>query len=113
MKVVSLDNVTLNTSGTSLWSDCESLDVRIIGLGLTNRSTLKVFFDLDDWDTEHQGYIYTDIGFKEDFKRLLNNMNLPNNVDYSEYADQGDSFVTFEVDKNFSEKFNKMFDSLD
>jgi hypothetical protein len=66
---------------------------------------LRVFFDLDTWDTNTDGLIYTDKKFLSDVETNFIHMGLnieDGDITYSEMGMQGANFVSFDLSDNFA-----------
>jgi len=101
-------NATLHTNGNGLWSS-KARAVRITELRVIDFSydgeaygELRVRFDKNDWDCEHDGDIYTDPLFKKELKEWLTANGFDaKGVGYSEYGMQGNSYVSLDVGPEF------------
>jgi hypothetical protein len=121
-------NVVLNTGGGGYWSNTKTA-VRItdIKLGIGTQwddedrifGELRVYFDIDTWDVNKLGLIYTDRQFEKELREFLNQQGLPGkDVSYSEQGMQGDDYVSCDAGTEFYRawmakfgiEFNKMVD---
>jgi hypothetical protein len=100
-------NMTLNTSGDSLWSDAAK-EVKVVGIALAYISDdkefgeLRVYFDTATWDVDTDGLIYTDSGFEAELKtRLALAGYNAEDVYYSEQGMQGRDFVSLDCEGTF------------
>lgn len=94
------ENIT--TSGTGYWSD-KVKTVRCIGYSVpyTNEGNdfgeLRVYFDMETWDVDEDGLIYTDDAFLAAIRLAFD----CNGIDYSEQGMQGTNYVSFDVGAEF------------
>jgi len=104
-------NVVLNTGGGGYWSNTKTA-VRITDIKLGGGTQwegedrifgeLRVYFDIDTWDVEKLGLIYTDRQFIKELREFLNAQGLPGkDVDYSEQGMQGDDYVSLDAGTEF------------
>ena len=102
---------TIKTSGQGLWSRVKT-SVKVLSLDLfvyTDMDTgeedygeLRVHFDIDTWNTQLDGLIYTDRGFIESLQKQLDKVGLAGfNVGYSEQGMQGNDYVSLDVGSEF------------
>lgn len=97
---------TIKTSGTSLWSKSKVIkDVKIIGLTFDSEfSTADVYFDLDTWNVETDGLIYTDEIFMQELRTFLSGNPATKDIanwsraEYSEQGLQGANYINLDVD---------------
>jgi hypothetical protein len=71
---------------------------------------LRVYFDIDTWDVNELGLIYTDGQFMGELRALLKAHGLPgDDVSYSEQGMQGDDYVSCDVGTKFYTAWMKKF----
>ena len=103
--------VIFNTSGTGYWSGAEKA-VTIVDIKLGGGTQwegeadifgeLRVYFDIDTWDVETDGLIYTDRLFIKQLQKFLTAHGLPgDDVCYSEQGMQGDDYVSLDAGTEF------------
>jgi len=102
-------NFTIPTNGTGYWSDVVK-EVKVIKLALDfdepNFGELRVYFDPNTWNNEHDGLIYTDELFIDDLRGVLDVTGFDDSdVSYSEQGMQGDDYVSFDVGESFIESW--------
>lgn len=69
---------------------------------------LMVKFDLETWNTDKHGYIYTDDGFIAELKDFLTRAQYDvSDLGYSEQGMQGDDYVSLDVGPKFIASWNK------
>ena len=113
-----MDRVVFNTAGDGYWSRVINAQVRItdMRLGYVNDERdfgeLRVYFDMDTWDTLTQGLIYTDSLFVKQLREFLTQHGLSAAVDYSEQGMQGDDYVSLDVGKDFLDSWRAKFNTL-
>ena len=112
--------VTFNTSGDGYWSRVVNAHVRITDMKL-GRGTqwkdedrifgeLRVYFDIDTWDVDEMGLIYTDRLFIKQLREFLDEHGLPGkDVSYSEQGMQGDDYVSLDAGTEFYRAWMKKF----
>ena len=104
-------NVVLNTSGTGYWNrTAKAVTVTDIKLGGGTQwededrifGELRVYFDIDTWDVDKLGLIYTDRQFEKELREFLDAHGLPgDDVSYSEQGMQGDDYVSLDAGTEF------------
>lgn len=104
---------TCNTDGKGLWSTTVS-SVLCTELKLdvnqdNDYGELMVAFDLETWNPEDDGLIYTDDTFiaqlKAELMKLGFSQEAVDALRYSEQGMQGDSYVSFDADEAFVREF--------
>ena len=106
-------NAVLHTDGSGYWTTLKNA-VRVIGLELAyvdetaQFGELRVYFDEDTWNINHDGLIYTDKGFNRELKQLLVDMGINSKPEYSEQGMQGEDFVSFDVGTQFISEFTSL-----
>ena len=109
-------NATLHTKGDGYWST-ESRAVKITALSIgyvdvndeEGFGELRVFFNLNTWNTERHGLIYTDSQFMRELRNFLNGMGLAGrDVSYSEQGMQGDNYVSLDCSEVFINSWIKV-----
>jgi hypothetical protein len=71
---------------------------------------LRVYFDIDTWDVDKLGLIYTDRQFEKELREFLNQQGLPGkDVSYSEQGMQGDDYVSLDAGTEFYRAWMKKF----
>jgi len=104
-------NVVLNTDGGGYWSNTKTA-VRITDIKLGGGTQwededrifgeLRVYFDIDTWDVDKLGLIYTDRQFEKELREFLDQHGLPGkDVSYSEQGMQGDDYVSLDAGTEF------------
>lgn len=99
------------TSGDSLWSDKKKF-VTINRVCLAYLSDdgdfgeLRAYFDPAEWNTDEDGLIYTDTGWKQSFLQCMENVlgfspDAILDIGYSEAGMQGENFVSMDVGLDF------------
>ena len=112
-------NVVLNTGGGGYWSNTKAA-VRITDIKLGGGTQweeedrifgeLRVYFDIDTWDVDKLGLIYTDRQFEKELREFLNQQGLPGkDVSYSEQGMQGDDYVSLDAGTEFYRAWMKKF----
>lgn len=101
---------TIKTKGDGYWSDVVK-DVNVLRIDLnyihhdddgTPYGELRVFFDLESWNPNVDGLIYTDSLFIDTLGHELNGIGLAgHDVSYSEQGMQGSDFVSLDVADDF------------
>lgn len=100
----------LHTDGTGFWSEV-ARKVHVTGLKLsyTNDNDtfgeLRVYFNVDTWNVDEDGLIYTDKLWLEMLSHLLVELELPGLVQYSEQGMQGRNYVSLDVEAEFIKEF--------
>ena len=100
-------NAKLSTSGDGYWSNAQkTVEVTRLMLAYTNDELdfgeLRVYFNIETWDTDVLGLIYTDAQFMTELKELLTSMGFDaSDVSYSEQGMQGDTYVSCDVGELF------------
>mgnify|MGYP006292702761 CR=1 FL=1 len=108
------ERVYLETSGDGLWSntatEVEITDMRL-GYVADDKEfgELRVYFNMDTWDTLTDGLIYTDGDFIFELRMFLKQHGLSAAVDYSEQGMQGDDYVSLDVGKDFIASWEAKF----
>jgi hypothetical protein len=112
-------NVVLNTGGGGYWSNTKAaVHVTDMKLGRGTQwededrifGELRVYFDIDTWDVNKLGLIYTDSQFMGELRALLKAHGLPgDDVSYSEQGMQGDDYVSCDVGTKFYTAWMKKF----
>ena len=106
------------TVGDGYWSNRQA-DVRIVSIDVpyldsteTEFAELVVFFDVQDWNCEQHGLIYTDSQFLTDLRQhFVDNgfsQRAVNDIDYSEQGMQGDDYVSLDVGEVFLREWRLM-----
>ena len=102
---------TLHTNGTGYWSSVAK-EVKCSHIGLPYVSEdqdfgeLRVYFDLNSWNPDNDGLIYTDKMFINELRSKLNEIGFAgNDVDYSEQGMQGDNYVSLDVGEEFIKRW--------
>lgn len=114
-----MNNPVLSTDGSGYWSTTAKqvtiTDIKLEDIILEldeNRyyGELKVFFDMNTWDTSRDGLIYTDRKFLKELRSFLKEHDLPyKDVEYSEQGMQGDDFVSLDVGNKFIRAWGTKF----
>lgn len=123
-----MQKIQFKTNGKGLWSSVKT-SVTIVDMIVDQMSCdydegdidfpdfgeLKVVFDLDTWNTDTDGLIYTDPQFIKELRAFLDSHGLPGkDVCYSEQGMQGGNYVSLDVGAKFmrawSDKFNVEWD---
>lgn len=105
-----MTQVVLHTAGNGLWSD-EKRAVSIVNMVLGRGVELMVYFDIETWNVEEHGLIYTDRLFLRELQEFLDLHGLPGkDVDYSEQGMQGDNYVSLDVGIQFAKVWAKKFE---
>jgi hypothetical protein len=101
----------LQTSGTGYWSRTAT-DVMLTGIAVPyineeeDFGELRVYFDVDTWDVNTEGLIYTDRLFLDQLSAELLGAGLNSiDVEYSEQGMQGDNYVSLDVGPKFLKSF--------
>ena len=89
------------TSGTGLWST-KIKEVKTYGYEVSaytsgDSGELRVYFDMNTWDIDEDGLIYTDDAFLESVRVAFGT----SDIEYSEQGMQGADFVSFDVGAEF------------
>ena len=113
--------IILNTDGKGLWSS-KSKPVIVTGLDciITKMEDedrlfgeLMVRFDLNSWNTDKDGLIYTDNLFLKQLHEFLLSQGFTTetatDVSYSEQGMQGDEYVSLDVSSEFCEEWLAKF----
>lgn len=92
----------ITTSGTGLWSSqVKTVEITAFSVPYLNEGAdfgeLRVYFNINDWNTDTDGLIYTDPAFLEKIREVFGT----NDITYSEQGMQGDDFVSFDVGAEF------------
>ncbi len=106
------------TVGDGYWSNRQA-DVRIVSIDVpyldsteTEFAELVVVFDVQDWNCEQHGLIYTDSQFLTDLRQhFVDNgfsQSAVNDIDYSEQGMQGDDYVSLDVGEVFLREWRLM-----
>lgn len=102
----------LSTDGCGYWSEVAK-DVKVIGYELAytddegDFGELRVYFDIQSWNVNTDGLIYTDRKFERDIRALFTQLGLAgNDIDYSEQGMQGNNYVSFDVGAKFIQSYN-------
>ena len=107
-------NATLNTNGRGYWStEKRAVKINALSIGYVNDEEdfgeLRVFFNLNTWNTERHGLIYTDGLFLRELQAFLKGLGLRGtDVSYSEQGMQGDNYVSLDVGKKFIDSWIKV-----
>ena len=117
-----MSKVILNTSGTrGLWSDvARAVTITDITLGRASMwegdtdkdmfGELRVYFDINTWNINKDGLIYTDIQFMKELRQFLDAHGLPGkDVSYSEQGMQGDDYVSLDAGHKFYKAWMQKF----
>lgn len=111
-------NATLHTDGQGWWSSKAKI-VRITELRVPyiddegDFGELRVYFNRNDWDVEHDGLIYTDRLFEKELKEYLTSIGIDaSDVSYSEQGMQGDWFVSLDVGAKFLESWTAKHEAI-
>lgn len=92
------------TNGIGSWTAVRK-KINIKSLDVIDGIELRAYFSVDDWDTYEHGFIYTDEGWLESFKKQLVTIGIhPKQCDgigYSEYGMQGEEYVSLDVPDGF------------
>jgi hypothetical protein len=108
-------NIILNTAGDGYWSSSaaavEVVDIEVPYInGRSDFGELRVYFNVDTWDIETQGLIYTDSLFLKQLQEYLNAQGLAgDNVSYSEQGMQGRDYVSCDIGKPFLDSWSRKF----
>lgn len=98
----------LSTSGTGIWSKIKT-DVECVGFNLSDRQ-LRIYFDINSWNTDQCNLIYTDPLFILNAKCFfLKEFGLELNFTYSEGGMQGSNFVDFDIDPESAKQLEELF----
>jgi len=104
-------SATLRTGGGGYWSNTKTaVEVTRLQLAYTNDELdfgeLRVYFNIETWDTDVLGLIYTDAQFMQELKELLTTMGFDaSDVSYSEQGMQGLNYVSCDVGECFINTF--------
>jgi len=104
-------SATLRTGGGGYWSNTKTaVEVTRLQLAYTNDELdfgeLRVYFNIETWDTDVLGLIYTDKQFMKELKKLLTSMGFDaSDVSYSEQGMQGLNYVSCDVGECFINTF--------
>jgi len=104
-------SATLRTGGGGYWSNTKTaVEVTRLQLAYTNDELdfgeLRVYFNIETWDTDVLGLIYTDKQFMRELKKLLTSMGFDaSDVSYSEQGMQGLNYVSCDVGECFINTF--------
>lgn len=104
-------DLVFQTAGDGYWSNRQAR-VRILAIDVpylentdTDFAELVVGFNVDDWDTQQDGLIYTDTRFLADLRQhFVDNgfsREAVDDIDYSEQGMQGDDYVSLDVGEVF------------
>ena len=102
----------LHTNGSGLWSDVNrKIHVTALKLAYTKNMNetfgeLRVYFNVDTWNVDEDGLIYTDVLWLEQLRDLLVELELSGSVEYSEQGMQGRNYVSLDVEADFIKEFN-------
>jgi len=95
---LNLPSTVLNTSGKGIWSS-KSKAVKIKSFEVMYEKSmpisLKVFFDIKNWDVKKDGLIYTDPQFEFELNLFLSKFGYK--IMYSEQGLQGIDYVDFDI----------------
>lgn len=118
-----MEKIQFKTDGSGWWSNVKKT-VTILDMEVEESSwdyqqgeidfpdfgELMVVFDLDTWNTDTDGLIYTDKRFLKELRAFLNSHGLPgNDVSYSEQGMQGDNYVSLDVGAKFMKAWSNKF----
>jgi hypothetical protein len=104
-------SATLHTGGGGYWSNTKTaVEVTRLQLAYTNDELdfgeLRVYFNIETWDADVLGLIYTDAQFMTELKELLTTMGFDaSDVSYSEQGMQGLNYVSCDVGECFINTF--------
>ena len=101
----------IETSGTGLWSSkVKTVKTNAFCIPYVNQEfnhgELRVFFDVDTWNIDEDGLIYTDPAFLDFIREAFGT----DDIDYSEQGMQGTGFVSFDVGEEFLMMYGERFE---
>ena len=98
-----MTKVILNTNGKGYWSN-KATAVEIVDMRVTyvnderDFGELCVYFNVDTWNTNTDGLIYTDKQWRNELQAFLDTHGLPGkDISYSEQGMQGSKFVSMDI----------------
>lgn len=105
--------IQFKTDGSGYWSAVEkavTITDMVVDADYTDFGELRVVFDLDTWNTDTDGLIYTDKLFLKELRAFLDYHGLPgSDVTYSEQGMQGVGFVSLDIGRKFIKAWDKKF----
>ncbi len=115
-------DLVFQTAGDGYWSSRQAR-VRILGIDIpyldeseTDFAEMVVSFDLQDWDPEKDGLIYTDSRFIADLRNYFIENGFSQEaveaLDYSEQGMQGEDYVSLDANGEFLRQwrlFNEIY----
>lgn len=128
MKILEIEiNISLNTDGSSLWSNRiakihhNKMELRVpVSCDKKEQNSfgeLKVYFDPKKWNISKHGLIYTDNLWIKEFKEYLAANGFSNksvkDLYYSEQGMQGKNYVSLDCEKAFINKCYKLTQDSD
>ena len=109
-------DTAFHTDGSGYWSTREKT-VGILGIEVAyvaedkDFGELRVYFNINDWDTGVDGLIYTDRLFRTELNAFLIAQGLAA-AEYSEQGMQGDNYVSLDVGQEFLAAWEAKFGEL-
>ena len=109
-----MDKVLFTTAGDGYWSTvAKTVEITDMRLGYVaddkEFGELRVYFNMDTWDTLTDGLIYTDGDFIFELREFLTQHGLSGAVDYSEQGMQGEDYVSLDVGTEFIASWEAKF----
>lgn len=77
---------------------------------ITYSGEFRLYFT--GWDVQDEGYIYTDEDFLTLLRTHFNTLGITNDIWYSEFGMQGETYISFDVDGEFMKSFKKYAEGL-
>jgi len=114
MRAIEVDFIC-STNGQGYWNSVQKdvhsqlLKLHISDLDGKKYAELCVYFNLDTWNIQKDGLIYTDPLWLEELKRQLHKIIGSANVSYSEQGMQGYDYVSLDTSPEFIWSWIKLF----
>ena len=104
-------NFVTRTDGNGYWSEtAKTVRINRVALAYVSDESdfgeLRAYFDPKEWDTDNDGLIYSDMGWKHSFLTCMEkefgfSPDAILDVSYSEQGMQGDNYVSMDVGRQF------------
>ena len=104
----------LNTDGKGYWSNREAAvhitELKLVGVNRTRDfGELRVYFNVDTWNVNTDGLIYTDKKFKDELCAWATSLGYAGrDISYSEQGMQSENYVSCDVGEAFIESWREV-----
>jgi hypothetical protein len=111
-------NWQTHTGGNGLWSsEAKAVQVLCVELAYTSEDgdfgELRAYFDINTWDCNKDGLIYTDKVWIDEFRALMRSLGFTraavNDITYSEQGMQEYNYVSMDVGTDFLREVEPMY----